>query len=122
MEDLLQPEGSKQRAMVISSSGNEIPPASACVSRSCPNISDQAQISNPCHGSLPDHLEPGKVLGIELSHNSNQIKNSDNDCPYTPPPSPSFKDRPEKNLVIISTLIVDPNAHNFESYYNSVND
>lgn len=119
MEDLLQPEGSKQRTMVISSSIEEVP-VSACVSKSCPNISSQPHLANLSHGSLPDHLEPSKVLGIEIKHNANIVKKSIKEYPFTPPPSPSFKARPQKNLVIISTLIVDPTAHNFDTYYNSV--
>lgn len=121
MEDLLQPEGSKQRTMVVSSSADEIPNCTACVSKSCPDIFIQPHMSSLSHGSLPDHLEPAKVLGIEIKPAMSNIQNkSDKEYPFTPPPSPSFKARAQKNLVIISTLIVDSNAHNFKTYYNSV--
>lgn len=41
-------------------------------------------------------------------------------CPCTPPPSPSqARARPERNLVLISTLLVDPSAPNFATKYQS---
>lgn len=121
MEDLLQPEGSKQRAMVVSSAGDEIPTGSACMSRSCPDIFEHFHLANMSHGSLPDHLEPAKVLGINV-HNNVYLKSEGNkgSCPYTPPPSPSTRHNPQKNLVLISTLLVDPEAHNFTTTYQSV--
>lgn len=121
MEDLLQPEGSKQRTMVVSSSIDDVPNCSTCVSKSCPNIFIQPHMQSLSHGSLPDHLEPTRVLGIEIKPNVNNVPNkTNNEYPFTPPPSPSFKTRAQKNLVIISTLIVDSNAHNFKTFYNSV--
>lgn len=117
MEDLLQPEDCKQRAMVISSSGKNMPAAYACVSRSCPDGFEHSKVKSASHGSLPDHLETAKVFGMEVPTVSLRSKPA---CPCTPPPSPSIRERPEQNLVLISTLIVDPNAPNFESYYNSV--
>ncbi|KAK4875461.1 hypothetical protein RN001_011883 [Aquatica leii] len=111
MEDLLQPEGSRQRCMVVSSSGGEPPASSTCVSRSCPDMYMQLPPDSYSHGSLPDHLETSKVLGIMEKHSV---------FPSTPPPSPSIKDRPQKNLVLISSLLVDPNSPNFQSYYNSI--
>ncbi|KAF5273971.1 hypothetical protein FQA39_LY01087 [Lamprigera yunnana] len=110
MEDLLQPEGARQRSMVISSSSNEPPVTPSCVSRSCPDIHMQLPLDSYYHCSLPDHLEMAKVLGVE-KHN---VFSS------TPPPSPSMKKRPQQNLVLISSLLVDPSAPNFQSYYNSV--
>lgn len=119
MEDLLQPEDCKQRAMVISSSGKNMPTAYSCFSRSCPEGFEHSKFKSPSHGSLPDHLETAKVFGMEVPIVSLRSKPA---CPCTPPPSPSIRERPEQNLVLISTLIVDPNAPNFDSYYNSVCD
>ncbi|KAB0794994.1 hypothetical protein PPYR_11833 [Photinus pyralis] len=110
MEDLLQPEGSRQRAMVVSSSGGEAPANSNCVSRSCPDIYKPFPQNSYSHGSLPDHLETVKVLGVA----------NDKYISSTPPPSPDVKQRPQKNLVLISSLLVDPCAPNFHSYYNSI--
>lgn len=120
MEDLLQPEASKQRAMVVSSYDGELPSGSSCISRSCPNISDNLYISNSTRGSLPANLEPAKMLGVEKKTIDMCNPNDNLDYPSTPPPSPTHKTRPHRNLVLISTLIVDPNAPNFKSFYNSV--
>ncbi|KAJ3643178.1 hypothetical protein Zmor_025903 [Zophobas morio] len=117
MEDLLQPENTKQRAMVVSSSGH-VPQSSACVSRSCPDVSYISHFTSPSHGSLPDHLETARVFGMRPVKIQEKI---DVVCPCTPPPSPSHgKIRPERNLVLISTLLVDPSAPNFSSSYNSI--
>lgn len=41
-------------------------------------------------------------------------------CPCTPPPSPNqARSRPERNLVLISTLLIDPLAPNFDTRYHS---
>ncbi|KAK5644974.1 hypothetical protein RI129_006274 [Pyrocoelia pectoralis] len=114
MEDLLQPEGSRQRAMVVSSSGSDPPANSSCVSRSCPDIYEQFAQNSYSHGSLPDHLETSKVLGANFATVAN-----DKYVSSTPPPSPNITQRPQKNLVLISSLLVDPFAPNFHSYYNS---
>lgn len=121
MEDLLQPEDAKQRAMVISSSDNEPPMGYSCVSRSCPDMLGHSRFKTPSH-SLPDHLETARVFGMEVSNSSVRVpsKNRLPICPCTPPPSPSGRNRPEQNLVLFSTLLVDPSAPNFESYYKSV--
>lgn len=122
MEDLLQPEGAKQRAMVVSSNDGELPPGTSCISRSCPNMSDNLYISNIARGSLPINLAPERLMGIEKK-TVDLCNPSDNlDYPCTPPPSPTGRRTPrtQKNLVLISTLIVDPKTPNFKSYYNSV--
>lgn len=118
MEDLLQPEDSKQRAMVISSSGKNMPAAYSCVSKSCPDSFEHAKFKCTSHGSLPDHLETAKVFGMEVP-TALPLKTKPA-YPCTPPPSPSIRERPEQNLVLVSTLIVDPNAPNFDTHYNSV--
>lgn len=118
MEDLLQPENTKQRSMVISSSGNEAPQNPLCVSKSCPDVSDIPQ-GRSSYGSLPDHLETARVFGVRPLKKTQQKARVI--CPTTPPPSPSTgKVRPERNLVLISTLIVDPTAPNFKTTYNSI--
>nr|XP_015839049.1 PREDICTED: vacuolar protein sorting-associated protein 13D isoform X1 [Tribolium castaneum] len=118
MEDLLQPENTKQRAMVISSSGNDVPQNSACVSRSCPDVSYLPHFNSPSHGSLPDHLETARVFGMRPVKIQEKV---DVVCPSTPPPSPSQgRIRPERNLVLISTLLVDPSAPNFSTTYKSI--
>lgn len=123
MEDLLQPEGCKHRAMVISSSGTEAPPNTSCVSRSCPDITYHPRINSPSRGSLPDHLETAKIFGMAGMNNSkyNNINANEEACPCTPPPSPSHRNRNKsKNLVIVSTLLVDPSAPNFQEYYTGL--
>ncbi|CAH1990127.1 unnamed protein product [Acanthoscelides obtectus] len=121
MEDLLQPEGSKQRAMVLSSSGDDQVPNAACISRSCPDVTYHRYRTSSSHGSLPDHLETAKVFGMDSMTTS---MHRTEEYPCTPPPSPSRRNRrrarPEKNLVIISTLLVDPSAPNFEEQYKGI--
>lgn len=125
MEDLLQPETAKQRAMVVTSSGYSgskiIPQTCVVVSHSCPDISTNyysgqfsGRSSLHC-GSLPDHLETARIFGMNYLPKLRNIE-----CPCTPPPSPRNRNNSEKNLVLISTLLVDSNAPNFHSTYNSV--
>lgn len=123
MEDLLQPENSKQRAMVTSSAGNDIPPNSSCVSRSCPDVTQYPLLNNHPHGSLPDHLETAKVFGMQKQLNISRKDKRNDDYPCTPPPSPQagrIRTRPEQNLVIMSMLLVDPSAPNFQEYYKGI--
>lgn len=118
MEDLLQPENTKQRSMVVSSSGNEVPQNLLCVSKSCPDVSYLSQ-GRSSYGSLPDHLETARVFGVRPMKKTQEKVTVI--CPSTPPPSPSTgRVRPERNLVLISTLIVDPTAPNFKTTYNSI--
>lgn len=56
----------------------------------------------------------------ETSEASDTRQQSSCECPCTPPPSPKHKRCRQKNLVLISTLLVDPNAPNFKTHYNSV--
>lgn len=122
MEDLLQPEGSRQRSMVISSNGSDPPPNTTCVSRSCPDITSHPHISGVMHGSLPDHLETGNVFGtVHIPQkNTENFRPETSNYPSTPPPSPTHgRTRLEKNLVLVSSIIVDPAAPNFDTQYNS---
>ncbi|XP_066151224.1 intermembrane lipid transfer protein Vps13D isoform X2 [Euwallacea fornicatus] len=121
MEDLLQPEGSRQRSMVISSSSPEPPPNSTCYSRSCPEITYHHRMPSSARGSLPDHLEAASIFGLGHHLTRGVHRSKPSICPCTPPPSPSkTRSRPEKNLVLISTLLVDTSAPNFDSKYNSI--
>lgn len=116
MEDLLQPEESKQRAMVTSSDVGDTPLGATCVSRSYPNMNYHSPWLRS-HGSLPDHLETAKVFGM------NHFISKNEECPCTPPPSPrgeKARTRPEQNLVIVSILIVDPDSPNFQENYNGI--
>ncbi|XP_050302982.1 intermembrane lipid transfer protein Vps13D isoform X2 [Anthonomus grandis grandis] len=125
MEDLLLPEGSRQRSMVISSNNPEPPPNTSCVSRSCPDITYHNHMASLSNGSLPDHLETANVFGV--GHFRHQLANGIEQhskplYPCTPPPSPtqgSGRPRPERNLVLITTLLVDPSAPNFDTKYHS---
>lgn len=87
----------------------------SCVSRSCPDTVTAIRPRNTLHGSLPDHVGMAQVYGMEIATGRGKTT-----CPNTPPPSPSARERPQQNLVLVSTLIVDPSAPNFGSYYNSV--
>uniref|UniRef100_A0AAR5PHD2 UBA domain-containing protein n=1 Tax=Dendroctonus ponderosae TaxID=77166 RepID=A0AAR5PHD2_DENPD len=122
MEDLLQPDGSRQRSMVISSNSSDPPPSTSCVSRSCPDISDHFYMHSLSRGSLPDHLEAANVFGVGHIYKQDRITGRwpRNVYPCTPPPSPNqARSRPERNLVLISTLLVDPLAPNFDTRYHS---
>ncbi|KAK9889536.1 hypothetical protein WA026_006891 [Henosepilachna vigintioctopunctata] len=124
MEDLLQPEGSKLRAMMISSSGSIDPaPVGTCVSRSCPDMTYNPFYPTPFHGSLPDHLETSRIFGADsCKPNVSTFQRIDRLYPSTPPPSPTHGKRRdiEKNLVLVSVLLVDKDAPNFDSQYNSL--
>ncbi|XP_045474860.1 vacuolar protein sorting-associated protein 13D isoform X2 [Harmonia axyridis] len=125
MEDLLQPQGSRQRAMMISSSGGDLPPNASCMSRSCPDITYNQFYPAPIHGSLPDHLETSTIFGMANNnkHGNFMPQRMEQMYPSTPPPSPTQrrKSRMEKNLVLISVLLVDKDAPNFNSLYDSLN-
>lgn len=113
MEDLSKPPDSKHRCMVISSDVNELPKGPCYLSRSCPDLLANPIVQSPSRGSLPDHLETEKVLGVDIPHTKPVY-------PRTPPPSPKCRQRPHENLVLISTLIVDPASPNFKTHYNSL--
>ncbi|CAG9818576.1 unnamed protein product [Phaedon cochleariae] len=119
MVDLLQPVGSKQRAMVISSTDIDGPPSSTGVSRSCPDVTYTQYLRSSAHGSLPDHLEAAEIFGMEAMNNSTYTPvNKNEDYPCTPPPSPlGQRNVPEKNLVLISILLADKDAPNFQEHY-----
>lgn len=131
MEDLLQPPDSKHRSMLISSSpeNQQLRPNSAYSSRSCPNLIGPHFLEDGVSGSLPENLESGAGFNIFLNQSNlaqpslhwmhaNTQQNKTN-CPETPPPSPQRRMR-QDNLVLYSSLIVDPECPNFATQYNSM--
>ena len=121
MEDLLQPKDSKYRTMVFSTGKNEYPLGSSCASKSCPNISELIYSKSPSCGSLPAELTRPNASGLnKRAKIFNENFNNNVDYPCTPPPSPSANIQSQRNLVIISTLLVDPCAPNFQTTYDSV--
>lgn len=130
MEDLLQPPDSKHRAMLVSSSpdNQQFRPNSAYSSRSCPNLIGPHYLEDGITGSLPERLESGAGFSSYLNPN-NMTQQSLNwfstpqqhksNCPDTPPPSPQRRMR-QDNLVLYSSLIVDPECPNFTTQYNSM--
>lgn len=130
MEDLLQPPDSKHRAMLVSSSpeNQQLRPNSAYSSRSCPNLIGPHYLDDGVTGSLPENLESGAGFSSYLNPNNitpqslNWFSTSQqhkSNCPDTPPPSPQRRMR-QDNLVLYSSLIVDPECPNFETQYNSM--
>lgn len=122
MEDLQQPLNSKYRVIVASSSGSESSAGHTSISRSCPVVSYPPYLRRVSASSLPDHLEANEIFGLEDHYQFHDtVAPNNEDYPFTPPPSPErARSRAERNLVIISTLLVDPSAPNFQEYYNSV--
>lgn len=114
MEDLLQPIDSKHRAMVISSSpdAQSQRAGTSFSSRSCPNLIG-LHLGDECMtGSLPENLE-------STHHHTEHQPINKTTCPDTPPPSPQSKER-QDNLVLYTSLIVDPECPNFATQYNSM--
>lgn len=106
---------------MISSSGGDLPPNASCMSRSCPDMTYNQFYPAATHGSLPDHLETSAVFGV-TNIKGFAPQRVESLYPSTPPPSPTNrrKSRIEKNLVLISVLMVDKEAPNFNSQYDSV--
>lgn len=130
MEDLLQPPDSKHRAMLVSSSpeNQQLRPNSAYSSRSCPNLIGPHFLDDGLSGSLPERLESGAGFNNYLNPNNvtqqtfnwfSTPQQRKSHCPETPPPSPQRRMR-QDNLVLYSSLIVDPECPNFETQYNSM--
>lgn len=114
MEDLLRDPESKHRSMVVSSSPDTQNgrPGSVFSSHSCPNLIALQRSEDGPTGSLPDNLESGADF---MFLNLNKTM-----CPDTPPPSPQTSRTRQDNLVLYSSLLVDPNCPNFETQYNSL--
>ncbi|XP_037024186.1 vacuolar protein sorting-associated protein 13D isoform X2 [Bradysia coprophila] len=115
MEDLLQPPDSKHRSMVISSSPEtqNLRPGTSFSSRSCPNLIGLHMPDECMTGSLPENLENTHHL------NEEQQPINKTTCPDTPPPSPQPRER-QDNLVLYTSLLIDPECPNFDSHYNSM--
>lgn len=130
MEDLLQPLDSKHRIMVTSASDNcQRPSQAPFLSNSCPDLTAYGLGMNLLSTSLPDYLEQNVGFKSFMNRRPSSVKqkalnvtaasNYLSPCyPGTPPPSPQLRSR-EDNLVIYSSLIVDPSCPQFESKYKS---
>uniref|UniRef100_A0A2M4A0B1 Putative vacuolar protein n=1 Tax=Anopheles triannulatus TaxID=58253 RepID=A0A2M4A0B1_9DIPT len=124
MEDLLQPDTAKNRYMVVSSAERDSATArlncSSFASHSCPNLvglllANMEGLPN----SLPTNLED-KTGFTFLAANKSL-------CPETPPPTPSIRKPspgarldPEENLVIYSSVLVDPACPTFATKFGSL--
>ncbi len=127
MEDLMRSIDSKHRIMVSSANNDDdqLRLKNPFLSHSCPNLVGLLNSSNLLSTSLPSNLEPNvgfyqfaaqrKLLRQQAS---GMFLNSSN-CPGTPPPSPLSRSR-EDNLVIYSSIIVDPICPQFESKFKSL--
>lgn len=101
--------------MVISSApeAQNLRPGTSFSSRSCPNLIGLHMADECMTGSLPENLE------ITHNLNSEQQPINKTTCPDTPPPSPQSKER-QDNLVLYTSLLIDPECPNFESQYKSM--
>ncbi|XP_058059682.1 intermembrane lipid transfer protein Vps13D [Anopheles bellator] len=124
MEDLLQSDTAKNRYMVVSSAERDSvtarPSGSSFASHSCPNLvglllANMEGLPN----SLPTNLEDKTGFAFLAANKSL--------CPDTPPPSPSVQRPepgvrldPEENLVIYSSVIVDPACPTFATQFGSM--
>lgn len=99
--------------MVISSSPEtqNFRPETSFSSRSCPNLIGLHMADECMTGSLPENLEN--------THNSEHQPINKTTCPDTPPPSPQSKER-QDNLVLYTSLLIDPECPNFHTKYNSM--
>nr|CAD7268212.1 unnamed protein product [Timema shepardi] len=129
MEDLLREPDSKHRCIVVSSAPTKtaaprpVVRAPEFVSKSCPNLIGHPPLSN-LRGSLPDHLETEVIYG---TFNAGRMRHVGKtvEYPCTPPPSPRLTGSPQRfskedNLVHINVTLVDRDAPNLASHYNSV--
>lgn len=118
MEDLLMPIESKHRIMVSSASEDQQRLQTPFLSNSCPNFTAFNQHTSQLSTSLPDNLEPN--IGFQQFRKKMKVGflNVTANCPGTPPPSPQARSR-EDNLVIYSSIMIDPSCPQFESKYKS---
>uniref|UniRef100_A0AAG5DF63 UBA domain-containing protein n=1 Tax=Anopheles atroparvus TaxID=41427 RepID=A0AAG5DF63_ANOAO len=124
MEDLLQSDTAKTRYMVVTSAERdgeeERLNASTFASHSCPNPVGLLLANYEClPNSLPTNLEDKTGFSF-LAANRSSL------CPDTPPPSPSVSRQqqsrlnPEENLVIYSSVLVDPACPTFATQFGSL--
>lgn len=122
MEDLLRPIDSKHRIMVSSANEEEQRLQTPFLSNSCPNLSAVGLSTHNLSSSLPDNLEPN--VGFKQFMKQQKLQKvgflnvTTANCPGTPPPSPQARSR-EDNLVIYSSIMVDPSCPQFDSKYKS---
>lgn len=113
VEDLLCSTELKHRLMVTSSAPeNLIRSPYTFSSNSCPNLVGLNLNRNEPSNSLPNNLDSGFNL-FHLRKRAPMI------CPDTPPPSPQVRNNFD-NLVIYSSLIVDPECPEFKTKYNGL--
>uniref|UniRef100_A0A182P4B8 UBA domain-containing protein n=1 Tax=Anopheles epiroticus TaxID=199890 RepID=A0A182P4B8_9DIPT len=123
MEDLLQSDTAKNRYMVVTSAerdSNERLNASSFASHSCPNpVGLLLGMGDGLPNSLPTNLED--KMGFSFLATNKSL------CPDTPPPSPSVQRshvgsrlKPEENLVIYSSVLVDPSCPTFTTQFGSL--
>ncbi|KFB49228.1 vacuolar protein sorting 13D [Anopheles sinensis] len=129
MEDLLQSDTAKTRYMVVTSAERDAEEerlnASSFASHSCPNPVGLLLANLEClPNSLPTNLEDRMGFSF-LAANRSSL------CPDTPPPSPSVARQqqqrggtprlnPEENLVIYSSVLVDPACPTFATQFGSL--
>lgn len=127
MEDLLETIDSKNRIMVSSSNDEEIKQHTSFLSNSCPNLVGIASSHHLMSTSLPDNLQQNQNEFQQLMNRQNKhfkgagLLNLSSNCPGTPPPSPQpcSSSLNEDNLVIYTSLMVDPRSPIFENKYKS---
>ncbi|XP_061519091.1 intermembrane lipid transfer protein Vps13D isoform X1 [Anopheles gambiae] len=123
MEDLLQSDTAKNRYMVVTSAerdSNDRLNASSFASHSCPNpVGLLLGMGDGLPNSLPTNLEDR--MGFSFLATNKSL------CPDTPPPSPSVhrpqagsRLQPEENLVIYSSVLVDPSCPTFATQFGSL--
>ena len=127
MEDLLEAIDSKNRIMVSSSNDEEMKQHTSFLSSSCPNLVGIASSHHLMSTSLPDNLQQNQNEFQQLMNRQNKhfkgagLLNLSSNCPGTPPPSPQpcSSSLNEDNLVIYTSLMVDPKSPMFENKYKS---
>lgn len=123
MEDLLQSIESKHRIMVSSTNdeGDDQRLQTPFLSNSCPDLTAFGGCNSLLSSSLPNNLEQNVGFSQFMKQRKRTTKINTIPTPNcdTPPPSPQMKII-DDNLVIYSSLIIDPDCPQFESKYESM--
>jgi vacuolar protein sorting-associated protein 13D len=121
MEDLLRPIDSKHRIMVTSANEEQHRMQKPFLSTSCPDLTSINRGVGVLSTSLPDNLDQnvGFKQFIKRQSLTRKMLNIVTNCPGTPPPSPQQIRSREDNLVIYSSVLIDPQCPLFESKYKS---
>ncbi|XP_030881268.1 vacuolar protein sorting-associated protein 13D [Leptonychotes weddellii] len=135
MEDLLEKNPDSKYKNLMVSRGAPKPSSLAqkeYLSQSCPSVSNVEYPDMP--RSLPSHMEeaPNVFQLYQRPTSASRKKQKevqDQDCPLTPPPSPTVdepkilagKSKFDDSLVHINVLLVDKKHPEFSSSYNRVN-